>query len=739
MKRGVLVAAVFLTLVGGPAAAAQPARERVVMISVPAINWEDLHDARLPNIGRLLRSVGAMSARTAARGPNVERGYLTLGAGSPGFVPHDDPRVHLAFRSGDAYEGGAAAEAARRRTGLRPEGEVVHVGVAFLQKFQEDRLYGSRVGNLGDALRAGGVERAVVSAADLAVDPTDEERRRGAVLALMDSAGAVDHGTLDGLLRPSPRAPFGVETDPAAFALAARRALERAQVVLLDAGETSRADEYVRWIAPDRVGEARRAALERTDHIVGRILPLLRTSHTVLLFAPSGPTSPTLEEHLAPIAASGRGPDGTDFGEAWLTSATTSRQGMVVLSDVAPTILRAFDLDEPASMVGTPIRAGVSRSDGIEELVELDIASSVRERFAASVFWVLGILFSLLALLAFVVFLGTRGPFLRLLVAVAYFGLAIFPAAHIVRAFEYWWAGALGAHFLLYAVAAALAAAAWHVPGPRWAGGVALMILAVLLYGSDFAVGGPLQVNGVFGHSPLVAGRFYGVSNPGYAILFSAAFLGVTGLVEMRRRKRLPLWGVVVFVALLPVIGLPSMGADFGGLLAGVPAVGVGIALGRGWPIRWRTVAGLAVAAGAVALGLSFLDLLRAPEARTHLGRFAQLLVSGSGAELATIVQRKGAASLRSLTVTRWTYFIPVGVAVLVLLLARPRGVVGDVLGGHRVLRAGLWGTLVAGVVGFAVNDSGISIPALALAHVVPFLVLFAVETVASRAPPGPG
>jgi hypothetical protein len=259
------------------------------------------------------------------------------------------------------------------------------------------------------------------------------------------------------------------------------------------------------------------------------------------------------------------------------------------------------------------------------------------------------------------------------------------------------------------------------------------MILTVLLFGSDVAVGGPLQLNGVFGHSPLVAGRFYGLSNPGYTILFAAALLGVTGLAELRGHRVLPAWGIVALVLLLPLIGLPSTGADIGGLLAGIPAVGVAIALGRGARIRWRTVLVLAAAAVIVTLGLSFVDLLRPPEARTHLGRFAELLVGHDSSQLATVFERKGAASLNSLTVTRWTYFIPVGIAVLVLLLLRPRGILRDVLPGRPLLRAGLWGTLITGILGFAVNDSGVSIPALALAFTVPFLVLVAVDTVDPR------
>ncbi len=730
----IVVAVAIAAVVMSPGLArAKGSPERVLIISIPGVMWTDLERPGLPNLSALADSVAALSARTASRAPDLARGYLTMGAGNAAYVPKDHPEAHLAFERTDAFEGGTAAAAYGRRTGFEPRGAILHVEAAMLQTFQDDRLYGAEVGSLGESLSMAGVRRAVVSAADIAIRPELGEMRRAAVSALMDSSGAVDHGYLNGLLAPADDAPFGVVTDTDRFVRATKRALFQARVVLVDPGETSRSDEYSDLVRPGRVGGIRRQALLRTDAIVGRLRKLVTGRDMVLVLSPTGPSGNAFREHLAPMTAWGTRPNGGSFSESWLTSPTTRRQGMVVLSDVAPMVLSAVGAAKPDSMPGTPIGQGDGRKGSIGRLIELDRASDIRERFAASAFWVIAILLSLLAILAFIAFLGPRGRSHRWLVAVAYFGLAVFPAAHIIRAFEYWSLGVIGSHLVLYGVAAALAAAAWFLPGPRWAGGVALLVLAVLLFGSDVAIGGPLQVNGVFGHSPLVAGRFYGVSNPGYTILFAAALLGITGLVELRGEQKLPAWSIVALIAMLPLIGLPTMGADFGGLLAGVPAIGVTIALGRGWRIRWRTLVIFGVAALVVALGLSFIDLLRAPEMRTHLGRFADTLTRGDVSGLGTLIQRKGAAALNSLTVTRWTYFIPVGLAVLALLLVRPRGVLRDVLPGRPLLRAGLWGTLVAGVLGFAVNDSGISIPALALAFTVPFVVLVAVDFVEPR------
>jgi hypothetical protein len=630
-----------------PAAGAKPARpDHVVIFSIPGVTWSDLL-AVCPDLHDFCRpgnAIGDLSARTAARAADIPRSYMTLGAGDPAYALSSDPNVNLAFERDDRYENGSAYDAQVRRSRAGESGAIVQPGIEQLRAIQHTRNYGAVVGALGEALGRAHIATAVVSAADLAVHPSREQMRRSAVLSVVDEHGYVDYGKLDGLLRADPRAPFGVSTDGPRFLAATRDALEHARVVVLDPGETSRANEYAQYVATGAVRSIRRLALFDTAYLYREIKKLLGPRDTMFVVAPSGPTPPVFREHLAVIAASGYG---FEHRGAWLTSPTTRRDGMVVLSDIAPTILHGFGITQPDPMVGTPIYEHGSDAD-IRALTELDRASGIREHFASAAFWVIASLISVLAILAFIVFLGRREAFYKPLVALAYFGLAFFPAAHIIRALHYWNWGLAGAHLALYAVSALIAFVAWWLPGPRFAGAVALMLLTTGLFATDVAAGGPLQVNGVFGHSPLVAGRFYGVSNPGYAILFCAALLGCTGLAELRGRDKIGWWTVLVLIAIVPIDGSPMMGADLGGLLAGIPAVAVAIALGRRWRIRLRTLVAFGAAAIAGALGLSFLDLLRPPQERTHLGRFASTLASGDTSKIETIIHRKAIAALTS-------------------------------------------------------------------------------------------
>jgi hypothetical protein len=204
-------------------------------------------------------------------------------------------------------------------------------------------------------------------------------------------------------------------------------------------------------------------------------------------------------------------------------------------------------------------------------------------------------------------------------------------------------------------------------------------------------------------------------------------------LGELRGWRTIPWWAAGVLGGIALLDGLPQFGSDFGGLLTGVVAVALVVRLARGRRIDVGFVVAIGVAAVVVTAGASLIDLLRPPEVQTHLGRFAETIRSGGVSSLALIVRRKAASQFGSFAATRWTLFLPVAIAGLAALTASPRGMLQRVLPQRRLLRTGLWGTVAVGVVGFAVNDSGISITAVALALAIPLLVLFVLEEVSPR------
>jgi hypothetical protein len=415
-----------------------------------------------------------------------------------------------------------------------------------------------------------------------------------------------------------------------------------------------------------------------------------------------------------------------------LESGSTRRSSYVQAVDVAPTVLAAFGIAPPPSMIGEAWRSSDAR--GLDRAAYLRADERARFMPTAVVGVVIPLVAAFVLLLALAALLCWRGR-RRIGWQIALWDcriVAATPAATFVaRLFPYEsWASSNGLRlallwFLVLAVDAVLLAACRARIG--W-----LAVVTGVALGLDVLAGAPLQLHSVLGYSALVAGRFAGLGNPAFgafaaaalgAALLAAGALGSRGVSE-RRSLRV---AAVVGIGLVAVVvdGAPQLGSDVGGVLSLVPAFALLVWAVAGRRIRIRTVLVAAVAAVAVIVLFAALDLARAPESRTHLGRFASDLLNGRAGET---LDRKAAANWALLTRNVFTLIVPPLLAVFAVVLARAdrwraTAPFGRALQRQPGLRAGLGAALVAGLLGFAVNDSGVVVPAVMMLLIVPIAV----------------
>jgi hypothetical protein len=97
------------------------------------------------------------------------------------------------------------------------------------------------------------------------------------------------------------------------------------------------------------------------------------------------------------------------------------------------------------------------------------------------------------------------------------------------------------------------------------------------------------------------------------------------------------------------------------------------------------------------------------------------------GSSFVTTVARKLATNLRVLQTTVWSWLVPIIAAFLLYLLIWERRM-GRLLPRGSPLRIGVIAALGAGLLGFAVNDSGVVITALVYLYLGPYLTLLALD-----------
>jgi hypothetical protein len=196
------------------------------------------------------------------------------------------------------------------------------------------------------------------------------------------------------------------------------------------------------------------------------------------------------------------------------------------------------------------------------------------------------------------------------------------------------------------------------------------------------------------------------------------------------RRRGLTLAVIAaVMAAVVLVDGLPAFGSDVGGVLALVPAAAVVVLLLAGVRLSWTRISLIVLGTGAVLTTFALVDLSRPEDSRTHLGRLAAKVLHADNGGVATVIHRKVQANVGILTSSVWTWVIPIALAFMAFLLWRRPGSLAAVEERVPGLRAGLVGALVAGVVGFALNDSGIAVPAMMLAVVLPYVAFLILQT----------
>jgi hypothetical protein len=416
-------------------------------------------------------------------------------------------------------------------------------------------------------------------------------------------------------------------------------------------------------------------------------------------------------------------------------------------------------------MNGQPLRGSGERpplAEAIEELDRANTAATVHHRNVSSFFWTLVVVSAALVALGVLVLgrgsgsggirRGPRvrwaaGPPAREALRTVSLAAAALPVATYLANLVPWEAGGAPVAALVAAVVVAdIAVVAVALLGPwrRRMLGPPVVVLVVTLgtLVADVLTGSTLELNGLLGYDPIVAGRFTGYGNLSFGLLSVSALLLTAAAATALGRRVGPArssrvtGGVVVIVGSVTVgvIGAPALGRDFGGVLAALPGflvLAMLLAHLRVTVLRLSAVlAAAVVAVGAVAV----LDWSGPADERSHLGRFVEQLLTG---EAWTVVSRKAEANLAILLGSALAWMLPVAL-VAAIWLVRPSGLLrgaraaehpgpGGLSGGDlAVLRSALVASALSLTLGAAVNDSGVALPATAAALLVPLLVWLA-------------
>ncbi|MGH2755231.1 MAG: hypothetical protein ACRDLB_12485, partial [Actinomycetota bacterium] len=652
-------------------------------------------------------------------------GFATIGAGTRTDGGGSAGAVAYEMRGDPVTSSDPLLEDVALPTDLRAS--VGASGVSEIEEIAEIADYHAEAGAL-----AGAIDDPVIAIGNGdpgLPPPTPAGWGRWPLLATMDRSGATDYAAVGPeLLTADPGAPYGVATDDAAMEKAFDDALAIpcSTIVVMD-GDLARLDRYAVEVGGPPPAEHERS-LREADDLLGHITAAVDPEDLLLVVSPTSPWWDT-DVHLGVAIARGPGfPAGST-----MDSASTREAGIVTLPDIAPTILQHLGIERPDTMLGRTFVAHPTEGDRVARAVNLDDESVFAHGLQAGLATGF-VIFQIVVYATAIVLLMRRDrtghaadhPPIPKWLELAGLAIVAFPVGSYL-------ATPIDGHELgtgwfiatLIAIDVALVTIvmlAIRSPLDRL---LALTAATVLLFIVDLTFLDALQLNAVFGNDPIVAGRFTGLGNIAFAILGTTSLM--TGALLVNRWPAEPwvFWVVGgLFVITVIVDGAPALGSDVGGIISLVPVLAITFMLLIGKRPTLRVVL-VAALAGLVALGLFLaVDLSRPSENRTHLGRLFEDIRARGWEVFGDTVGRKIRTNLRVFRSTIWTYLVPPALGVIAWLLLRPKGRWRRLAVTFPKVRAGLIGGLLLAVVGFAVNDSGIVVPAMVLSFLAPMSLL---------------
>ena len=678
---GVLAWAAAPTRASAGVAAADAASARhVVIVGIGGLLWSDVSPRGTPNLWRIAErgAVGSLDVSGVKELTCPADGWLTLNGGARAEVPKP-------------ADGACPAEpAVWPRSGLVAAGVPVGAWVqgqervdAYNGQFHWDPQWGL----LGSSPGQGRCVTAVGPGAGLAV-----ARPNGWV-----------HGYLG--------VPSGLTS----------AVLGECALTVVDLGSL-----------PVRGGSAaRRAALGRDDAELGAIRAGMPAGGTLMVIAPGDGQQP----HLRVIVV-----DGPGYRDGVLGAASTREPGLVLLTDLTPTVRTWFGTGVPSAAAGSPLtstRRNGSLAAAVSTLIAQDAGAQVYRGTVTPFYLLVGFGYAAVFALIWVMPWGRgedRARRRRAITRPAGLWAASVPAGTFLAGLVPWAAlphPAAVLYSLAVAWAVVLAGIALTGPWRRDPLGPAGLVAAVTagVIALDMMTGSHLMRESPFGLSALMAGRFYGLANNavvmyGAAGILCAAWLGGAASRVGSRARAVTVMAAVAIVVVVAA-AWPGFGAKVGGTIAMVPGFLVLLAAAAGVRLTVRRWALVAISGMVLVAVFAAINYFVPGTGHSDIGHFVgQALHGGAGPTLL----RKMTANLGSLTANPFVLVIPVVVIVAGAVVAWPARLGAGLLAGAyqriSLLRPALTAIWLIGVLGWLFEDSGVTVPAAALPFLLPLVAV---------------
>lgn len=566
--------------------------------------------------------------------------------------------------------------------------------------------YGGVPGMLGQLLKERNYKTAAYGNSDYGI-----EEGRQVVTIVMDDNGHLFFGDIStNLLQIDAIFPGGVRTDYEKMSSHFEEGYAEYDLIAVEFGDINRIKTGVREgkVEEEELEKLLSLTMQRVDLLLSRMIEEMDLTRDHLMVV--APTPDFLEtgtrNKLTWVMIAGAG-----YEQGALITGTTRQPGVVTISDLAPTILDYFQIPIPSAMSGRSLQFkkqpnwNLLKMDHRDE--QISRTSEWRPLYVKG-FILIQIIILILAMLTFFLRKYISGFWWRMMsflllsvISIPFYFLIFSP--YFVASFTAYLLSLLG---LLAGTSILLRRYVKGFITPI----IFIITVTVFCLILDIFRDAQWMSRSLLGYCPIIGARFYGVGNEFMGILVGGTLIGWTGFLEIvpwikeRRFYLTPL----VFGGVILLIGIPTLGANFGGTLTAMAAFTLTYILmfDKEQRVKIILISGTVLT---VVLGLIIIsDTYGWIGERSHFGQTINLIKEAGISAFFTIISRKLSMNLKLLRWTIWTRVLLSFIIVLVLLFKRPRGVLYELIQEYPIFAKGYMGVILGSVVTMIVNDSGV-------------------------------
>ena len=666
--------------------------KQIIMIVINEIDYQDL--LQMHSVEKMIHGggIGLLNTRTAGSAI-APKAYATIGAGI---------RAEGNWTSSEAQPATKENEVIyKTRTGQKvPKGGILNLEINRLIAYNEEGEYGATVGQLGTLIRKAGLKTAAYGNIDI-----EEENRKPQVLIAMDQWGRVDQGDVsENILIKDPTYPGGLRTDFSKIYNYLKKNKNFPALTVIETGDITRLEEERVNLSPEMYEKHKKDTLQEFDHFIEKVKKSAEKENKLLMLVTPFANQEDRSEgyELTPIVMYG---DGIEKG--LLTSDTTRREGFVGNVDIAPTILNYLGI-EKENMVGQPIHV-IPMEDYLDTLLaanEFAAANSNNRLPVLTIFAIYQILLLIIAL--FIVLFKKKVPekyidiFKKFLLTGMIIPVVLLytPIFQIKNLFLY---------IIVIIIATTILSWIVNYIGDKVKDPIIPIILITLLttigLAIDVIMGSPLVSTSLFGYDPVIGARYYGLGNEYMGVLVGAALVSLLGIKERFNIPRKVILGLLILLVI--IVGYPKWGANVGGTITATAAAIFVFFKLFNIKLGWKQV--IIIGAGIVAVVsiMAVMDIFFL-ESHSHLAGAISSIEEGGIVELIMIIVRKISMNFKLFRITIWSKVLVVSIIVFAIIFNRPAGLLKTVIDKYPCLSIGWAAVVIASIVGFIVNDSGV-------------------------------